>query len=243
MDDDKFWKIRSEKYNNLDWATDQSYIDVFLSATDFNSSDIVLDVGTGTGIIAHALSPVVKEVIGMDRSQDMLEHSNWKENKYFIRRDIRDAFFHDGVFDKVTARMVFHHIIKDTQRAMDECYRIIKPGGKMVLAEGIPPTPELKDDYTEIFRLKEERITFLQEDLVKLLDKSGFKNIEITGHKMTNFSVRNWLSNSGQSKKIQDKIYDLHVTSSDLFKEAYKLELKDDDCFIEVKNLILVGEK
>jgi len=116
---EQFWKIRSKRYNNLKWVNDSSYIKAFISSTDFNKNDLVLDVGTGTGVIAHALAPFVKEVIGLDISQDMLKHSNWNGNKYFIKRDIRDPIFYDNVFDKVTARLVFHHIVRDTQKAMN----------------------------------------------------------------------------------------------------------------------------
>jgi len=173
----------------------------------------------------------------------MLEHSNWKDNKYFIKRDIRDSIFFDNVFDKVTARMVFHHITDRTQKAMDECFRILKNGGKMVLSEGVPPTPEVKEDYTRIFKLKEERLTFLEEDLVNMMKKSGFKNIKVLIHIMKNFSVYNWLENSGLTKEKQNKIFEMHVTGSDTFKKAYNMKIVNGDCLINVKNLILVGEK
>lgn len=243
MNQEQFWKIRAEKYNNLEWVKDDSYICAFVASTNFSDNDLVLDVGTGTGVIAHAIAPLVKEVIGLDISQDMLEHSNWNGNKYFIRRDIINPIFCEGVFDKVTARMVFHHITQDTQRAMDECYKVLKKGGKLILSEGVPPTPEVKDDYVKIFKLKEERLTFLEQDLVQLMEQSGFKNIKIIPHIMGNFSVRDWLKNSGLPHEKQDKIFEMHVTGSESFKKAYNLKITNGDCLIDVKNLILVGEK
>ena len=243
MDQEKFWKTRSEKYNKLNWVNESSYIETFISSSDFNKKDLVLDVGTGTGVIAHALAPLVKEVIGLDISQDMLEHSNWKDNKYFIRKDIREPIFNEGVFDKVTARMVFHHITEETQKAMDECYRILKKGGKIILAEGVPPSVEVKQDYINIFKLKEVRLTFMEEDLAKLMEKSGFRNIKITTHLMKNFSVKNWMENSGLPKDIQNKIFKMHLDGSNTFKEAYNMKYSNGDCLIDVKNIIVVGEK
>ena len=243
MDQEKFWKIRSKKYNSLKWVTDKYYLDAFISSADFNAKDIVLDVGTGTGVVAHALASMVKEVIGLAISQAMLEHINWKDNKYFIKRDIRDPLFYEGVFDKVTARMVFHHILKDGQKAMDECYRILKKGGSMVMSEGIPPSPEVKNDYLEIFKLKEERLTFLEEDLTGMMKKSGFKGIHPVPHIMKNFSVKNWLENSGLPLEKQDRIFEMHVTGSGIFKKAYNMKIVNGDCLIDVKNIILVGTK
>jgi len=240
---EEFWKRRSRKYNNLQWVKEPSYLEAFVASAGFNKQDIVLDVGTGTGVIAHAISPLADTVIGLDISQDMLEHSNWKGNKYFIKRDIKNPIFCDEVFDKVTARMVFHHITEDTQKAMDQCYRVLKKGGKMILSEGIPPAPEIKQEYIHIFKLKEERLTFLEEDLVNLMKNSGFNNIKVFTHVMKNFSVKNWLENGSLPKEKQDKIFEMHVTGSDLFKKAYNMKIVNGDCLIDVKNLILVGEK
>jgi ubiquinone/menaquinone biosynthesis C-methylase UbiE len=240
---EQFWKIRSEKYDNLKWVHERAYIKAFQSSTDFSKNNLVLDVGTGTGVIAHAIAPLVKEVIGLDISQDMLDHSNWKDNKYFIKRDIRDSIFCDNIFDKVTARMVFHHITEKTKEAMDECYRILKRGGKMVLSEGVPPISEVKEDYKRIFKLKEKRLTFTEEDLINLMKNSGFKNIKVFVHVMKNFSVGDWLNNSGLPRDKQNKIYEMHVTGSEIFKKAYNMKNVNGDCLIDTKNLILVGEK
>ena len=240
---EKFWEKRAEKYNNLRWVNEPNYLKSFLSSSDFNKKDVVLDVGTGTGVIAHAVAPLVKEVIGLDISQNMLKHNNWKENKYFIKRDILEPLFCENVFDKITARMVFHHILERTKDAMDECYKVLKKNGKMILSEGVPPNSEVKQDYINIFKLKEERLTFLEEDLVNLMKNSGFKNINVFIHIMKNFSVKNWLENGVLPKKAQDKIFEMHVASSESFKRAYNMKIINGDCLIDIKNLIIVGEK
>ena len=237
------WKIRSQHYNCLEWANHRFYLDAFIEAGDFKKSDIVLDVGTGTGIIAHAISSFVKQVIGLDKSQDMLEHSNWHGNKYFLRRNIFEPIFREKIFDKVTCRQVFHHILKHRQKAMDICYRMLKRGGMMIFSEGVPPTKRVKKDYVEIFRLKERRITFYEEDLVNLVKKSGFKNIELKTIYLKKMSVRNWLTHSGLPKTTQEKIYLLHKNAADYFKEDYNMVETDRDCLIDMKMAILRGKK
>jgi len=239
----KYWQTRSEKYDELNWVSYPKWISEIVTATEFDKNDLVLDVGTGTGIIAEALSFKVKSVIGIDFCEDMIKKSQYKDSVSFILRDIRDPLFNNEIFDKVTARMVFHHIIEDTQKAMDECYRVLKKGGKMILSESIPPSPEVKEDFVRIFSFKEERLTFLEEDLIKMMKNSGFKNIKINFHTMENFSVKNWLEKSGLSQKNQDKIFEMHVTNSETFKNAYNMKIINGDCLIDVKNIILVGEK
>jgi len=239
----EFWKKRAKKYDSLDWANRDSYLKTFVKHGRFKKSDLVLDVGTGTGIVAHAVSPLAGEVVGLDISQDMLDHSNWRGNLYFIKRDIRKSIFCDGVFDKVTARMVFHHIIDGTQKAMNECYRVLKKGGVMILSEGVPPSEEVKKDYIEIFKLKEERLTFMDGDLYRLMAKAGFKKIDVHTVILNGMSVRNWLENSGLPKTVQQKIYLLHKNAGDYFKEAYEMIELDADLLINMKMLILTGVK
>lgn len=243
IDNGKFWEKRAVLYNNLDWAKSDQYLKAFIEAGEFKKTDVVLDVGTGTGIVAHNVSPYVKEVIGLDISQAMLEHCNWRGNMYFIKRDIRDPFFHDGVFDKVTARQVFHHITENTQNAMDECYRVLKKGGKMVLSDGVPPSRMVKKDYIEIFKLKENRLTFMEEDLVALMEDAGFDNIKLKTLRLRQMSVKNWLNNSGLPEATKNKIFYMHINAGDYFKKAYNMSIFDGDCFIDMKMAILTGIK
>lgn len=241
--DGNFWRQRAEKYNSLEWASHKLYLDEFVKMGKFKKTDIVLDIGTGTGIIAHAVAPFVNAAIGLDKSQAMLEHSNWYGNMYFIKRNIFNPIFKDDVFDKVTARQVFHHILRGTQQAMNECYRVLKVGGLMIFSEGIPPSPEVKQDYIEIFKLKEKRLTFMEDDLIALMERAGFKNIEVNIVWLRKMSIKNWLTNSGLPQPIQDEIFELHVNAKDYFKKAYNMAEAEGDCFIDMKMAILTGMK
>ena len=95
---------RANKYNNLTWAVDISYLDSIIQAAKLEKTDIVLDVGTGTGLVARAVEPHVAKVIGLDTSLEML-----KENPYeaFLAdaRDMRaddTGVISDNQFDKVS---------------------------------------------------------------------------------------------------------------------------------------------
>lgn len=239
----EFWKKRSKHYNELQWVNSRRYLDSFVKAGKFRKKDIVLDVGTGTGVVAHSVSPLVKQVIGLDKSQDMLEHSNWRGNMYFVKRDLFDPLFTDNVFNKITCRQVFHHIMRNRQKAMNQCYRMLKRGGLMVFSEGVPPTKRVRKDYVKIFKLKEKRVTFYEDDLMKLMKKSGFKNIKLKIVYLKKMSVRNWLVNSGLPGEVQEKIYRLHKDAADYFKKDYQLMESGDDCLINMKMAIVTGQK
>ena len=100
-----------------------------------------------------------------------------------------------------------------------------------------------KKDYEEIFSIKEERLVFLEEDLVALMSNSGFSSIEVFTYIMKGFSVENWLKNCGLSSNKQKKIFEMHVDGSDQFKKAYNLKMSNGDCHIDTKSLIVIGKK
>ena len=234
---------RAKLYTNLEWANSPGYIKEILKAGQFKKLDKVLDVGTGTGIMAKAISPLVNRVVGIDISEEMLALSNVNSNVQLILRDIRDSSLEDCSFDKVVARQVFHHIIENTQKAMDECYRVLKPGGLMVFAEGVPSTWEIKKFYTLIFSKKEIRLTFMEEDLVRLLKVSGFNDIKTSVIWERQVSVRNWLTNSALSKRTQKEIFDMHLKYKTLCTKAYNMTITENDCLTDIKEAVVVGKK
>lgn len=243
--DIQFWAMRAKKYNNLEWANKGDYLHQFLNAGDFHEADSVLDVGTGTGIIAHTVAPFVKEVMGIDISEDMIKQAhnpNFKNIK-LKRMDAHDLKFPDETFDKVTARMVFHHVIEETRQAMKECNRVLKRGGKMVFSEGVPPTEHVKEFYTEMFKLKEDRITFMEQDLIDLMKHGGFKDIKKDIYWSRKSSIKNWLQSSGIPQENQDKIFKMHLDLDPQGKSDYNMKIENGDCFIDMKFVILTGTK
>lgn len=239
-----FDQKRAQSYNQLEWVVQDQYLRRFIEFADLKPADTVLDLGTGTGMVACSVAPKVKKVIGIDRSEHMLKEAK-KQSPHlsFIRCDARKLPFTDKSFDKVLARMVFHHITQDLEHAVSECFRVLKQGGALVVSEGVPPCPEVKPEYMQIFQLKENRLTFLPEDLVLLLEQAGFFGICYETYLMPRVSVKNWLENSGCPKHIQGKIMQLHFNSSNLFKKVYEMQISGDDCLIDMRFLVVKGYK
>lgn len=100
----------------------------------------VLDYGCGTGLLAYGISDDAKEVIGMDSSRGMLETFNEK-NKILNFSNVR-CEYHDANdmelgrdrFDVIVSSMTLHHI-KYTQNFINHCYKSIKTGGFIAIAD------------------------------------------------------------------------------------------------------------
>jgi ubiquinone/menaquinone biosynthesis C-methylase UbiE len=241
----QLWGHRARYYNCLSWAKDKGYLECFVHAGNFKSDDTVLDVGTGTGIVAHALKNLVKNIIGIDISGAMLKLASNRNRKNIVFKygDITKPDFPDGYFDKVTARMVFHHLGPQTHSAARQCYRLLKHGGSMILSEGVPPHYSLKDWYTRMFALKEKRLTFFKKDLVDILKKSGFHAVKTIEHTSPQMSIKNWLKNSAIPRKNQEKIFKMHLGLDARGKKMYNMTAAGDDVLVDFKYVIVVGEK
>lgn len=240
-----FWTKRALKYNKLQWAVNDEYLKNFLNAGLFHNEDTVLDIGTGTGIVANELSRHVKHVCGVDISPDMLSQAaaNKKDNQEFVLGDASCMSFEDNTFTKITARMVFHHLIDKAYSAISECYRVLKEDGLIILSEGIPPHRCVEQFYQDIFVLKEERLTFFEEDLVSIIKSGGFEEIKVHEFYLKGASVRNWLDNSGLDPSVQTTIYDMHFNLHNEGKRAYNMKISEGDIKIDMKFLIFVGRK
>ncbi len=241
---ENFWKIRATNYDKLNWVRDEEYINEIVRLADMRATHLALDVGTGSGTIAKAIRPSVRHVVAMDISEAMMKHGDW-DGISTLKWDIVEPIFADNIFDRVFARMVFHHILDNLDLAIVRCHDLLRDGGKIIDAEGVPPTdePYIIDWYTEMFKLKEERRTFTPSMLAHFLEKNGFKNVAYYTYYMDNFSIGNWLKNSGLEKSLRDKITHMHLEADPKIKEAYHMRVKDGDCIVRTKNIIVVGEK
>jgi len=153
-----FWKIRSANFDKLFWTKDISYLGAIIKCADFKKDDLVLDVGCGTGAVANAIKPHVKHVVGIDISDAMLSKGKW-EGISLVKCDISTHIFSNNLFDKITARMVLHHILDDLDRAFVRCRKLLKHGGKLIVAEGVPPSDgaDVIQWYSDMFSAKVRR--------------------------------------------------------------------------------------
>ncbi len=240
------WRERSADYGRLDWVRKQDFIDRMVDFCEPEADWMALDVGTGPGIIAAAVRAFTRRVVGVDLAPEMTEAAKARHGDVpglsFAVGNIEDLEFADNTFDLVTARMVFHHVA-DVFRGAGEVWRALKPGGRFVLCEGVPPDHLTRARYEEIFALKEKRHTFSEADLINLFDHAGFEDILVKPFFMRQVSLNNWLANGALEQEAIDEITRLHVQADDHFKRVYRLNQRDGDVFMDWKFIFVRGTK
>jgi SAM-dependent methyltransferase len=100
---------------------------------DPRPGDRILDVGSAAGAIAHYLSTLGCEAVGVDLSETGVARA--RERYPQLRFEVADAAalpFADGSFDKVVAADVTEHLDDGALRGMlAEARRVLRPGGTL----------------------------------------------------------------------------------------------------------------
>lgn len=125
----------------------EAYRDGVLAHASPKAGETLLDLGTGTGLIAFGALERVGErgtVIFSDISQDLLDHCRALAEQMGVLERCRFLLapaddlsaLADASVDVVTTRSVLIYV-QNKQHVFNECYRVLKPGGRISLFEPI----------------------------------------------------------------------------------------------------------
>lgn len=111
-----FWVKETERFASLD------------------CNSLILDMGCGTGIYTLGIKAHIKTTIcGLDPSVGMLEQANKKASNIHWFNSVGEYLpLRPRIFHCIFSSQVWHHIV-DKQTTADECGRILRIGGTMVI--------------------------------------------------------------------------------------------------------------
>lgn len=114
-------------------------VEGFLRKLTIVAGEVILDVGTGTGLmIPYLMEFAPEKVIAMDISAKMLKRVTDKyQDRYgskleVLHNDAHGLALDDGSVDVIICNGVFPHF-HDKPKAVAELYRVLRPGGRLTV--------------------------------------------------------------------------------------------------------------
>ena len=129
----------------LSFGQDPRWRHALVASVAAAPSDVVLDVATGTGMVARELgSRYGCRVVGLDQSADMLRTAVERDGHVpLVRARAERLPFPDESFDHLTFTYLLRYV-DDPAATMRELARVVRPGGRIAMLEfGVPSGPPL----------------------------------------------------------------------------------------------------
>ena len=140
----------------------------------------VADLGAGEGLISQLLARRVGQVWCIDNSPRMVEvgtelaQKNGLDNLAYKLGDIEEVPLPDQSVDLAILSQALHHA-QHPPAALKEAFRILRPGGQLLLLDLKAHTFEkARENYADVW------LGFSENDLHRLMRSAGFDQVEVS---------------------------------------------------------------
>ena len=211
----------------------------------------ILDMGCGTGkqLAANHYKFPELQIVGLDLFHGMLLQAQKRCNEIiWIQGDNANLPFRNTRFDYVTNQFSYHHV-QNKLRFFAETYRILKPGGRLVITN-LDPWSMAGWIVYQYFQAswKRDLSDFLPGDeIVFRMEQVGFRNIRVKrDHRRTDENLSEFLGYASQRHRtsqliaIQDHEYEagLGRLKEQVVKFGREIRVPSEICLVRV-----IGDK
>ncbi|MBZ0301757.1 MAG: methyltransferase domain-containing protein [Anaerolineae bacterium] len=164
----------------------QTMMKAAVSLAKIQPGEKVLDVGCGTGtlaVLAKQGDGRTAELHGIDAAPEMIERARQKAKTAHVEVDFQpglaeDIRFEDDAFDLVMNSFMMHHLTPELrEKALAEIYRVLKPGGRLLIVDFEPPKPGLYKSFLTL--IIGDMTSIDNTTLLPIVRSAGFQQVEI----------------------------------------------------------------
>lgn len=138
---------------------------------------VIADLGAGEGTFSQLLARRAQQVIAVDNSERMVEFGSQLARKHNVKNleyrcgDMESLPLENAEVDLAFFSQSLHHALRP-ERAVEEAWRILKPGGRIVILDLLRHHfEEARELYADVW------LGFTELELHHFLQKAGFTNV------------------------------------------------------------------
>src|SRR6188768_1797887 len=138
------WNAVASGYDEVFFGQLPELTDAAIELLSPDKEDTVLDVATGPGTLAVRLAPRVHRVVAIDFAEAMIERLRLHMMQQHLHNlevrvmDGQELLFSSASFDSAVS-MFGLFLFDDRKRALEELYRVVVPGGRVLISSWATP--------------------------------------------------------------------------------------------------------
>ncbi|MBI4871743.1 MAG: methyltransferase domain-containing protein [Candidatus Riflebacteria bacterium] len=190
------------------WIADEGMLEAIVDQCRVGHDAVLLDVCCGTGAVGGAFKGLVGRRVGLDLTAKMLETA--RERLDEVHQGSCEALpFPDASFGLVVNRQALH-FVPDPAKAIREMFRVLEPGGQLLLTHRIPYGATDAAWWEKVNRAKQPlaRNFFVEEVLAELIHRPGFQNLTVTDYFLWE-SICAWMD-SPEARAQSEEVFRLY---------------------------------
>jgi DNA gyrase subunit B len=236
------FRERSARYNqSSNWVVDPELLAKIYDLAGIRGGETVLDLATGTGLVAKQFHGKVAEVIGLDISPDMTRQASAHVDRLLISPVESIPLAPESV-DVCVCRQGLQFV--DLPKAISEVARVLRPGGRAVFCHLYAYGDADAADAFKIQALRNpSRVNFFKPGTLEPVLESRGLSVTETVRYLSRESVNQWVDHGAATEAERRAIKDAYLAASSEFKSVHKIETAGDDLFDTMLFLIVRAEK
>jgi DNA gyrase subunit B len=219
----RHFTARAAKYDaSSAWCGDDNLVKAIVDLASPGPADRLLDVACGTGLVSRGFAGRAGLRVGLDITEAMAGQAAAHLDELVIAPAERMPFPEES-FDIVVSRQGIQFM--ELPAAIEEMFRVLAPGGRLVLLNLCAYGPRDSAEYFEILRLRNpvRRHFFLPGDVEDMARAAGFDHV--AGHRyVTVEDVDTWSDNGAIGEDRREAIRDVYRSASAEFLTLHSVE-------------------
>lgn len=206
-------------------------LDVLQEYASLGGRGVAVDIATGAGFTAFAVSPYVERVLATDIAAGMLRQTRQLAGERNLG-NVELAFveaehmpFAGGSLDMVTCRQAAHHFYK-LPLALREISRVLKPGGVFLLSDTCAPEEdavaawmndvELRRDTTHVWDRKQSEWRVMLQEVGLAVTHLQMARVHL--------EFNDWVKRSATPEEEVDSLRRDFLSASEAVVDAFGIE-------------------